>query len=43
MTVWFSEAEPHYLVQAQIEPVPGTKIVMTQSDFGKQVTATKPI
>jgi len=43
MTVWISEADPHYLVQAQIEPVPGTKIVMTLSDFGKQVTATKPI
>jgi lipoprotein LprA len=42
MTVWISESEPHYLVRAEIEPVPSTKLVMTLSDFGKQVTVTKP-
>jgi len=42
MTVWIAESEPHYLVQAQIDPAPNTKLVMTLSDFGKQVTATKP-
>jgi lipoprotein LprA len=42
MTVWISESEPHYLVRAQIEPVPDTKLVMTLSDFGKQVAVTKP-
>lgn len=42
MTVWVSDSEPHYLVRAQIDPVPDTKLVMTLSDFGKQVTATKP-
>lgn len=43
MTVWIATDEPHYLVRAEIDPVPDTKIVMTLSDFGKQVTATKPI
>lgn len=42
MTVWISEAEPHYLVRGEIEPVPDTKLVMTLSDFGKQVNVTKP-
>lgn len=42
MTVWIADSEPHYLVQAQIDPTPDTKLVMTLSDFGKQVTATKP-
>jgi lipoprotein LprA len=42
MTVWIADGEPHYLVQAQIDPTPDTKLVMTLSDFGKQVTATKP-
>jgi lipoprotein LprA len=42
MTVWIADSDPHYLVQAQIDPTPDTKLVMTLSDFGKQVTATKP-
>jgi lipoprotein LprA len=42
MTVWISEAEPHYLVQAEIDPVPDAKLVMTLSDFDKQVNVTKP-
>jgi hypothetical protein len=42
MTVWISDSEPHHLVRAQIEPVPDTKLVMTLSDFGKQVNVTKP-
>jgi lipoprotein LprA len=42
MTVWISDSEPHYLVRAQIEPVADTKLVMTLSEFGKQVNVTKP-
>jgi len=42
MTVWISDTEPHYLVRAQIEPTPEAKLVMTLSDFGKQVNVTKP-
>jgi lipoprotein LprA len=42
ITVWISDSEPHYLVRAQIEPVPDAKLVMTLSDFGKQVNAAKP-
>jgi len=42
MTVWIADSDPHYLVQAQIDPTPDTKLIMTLSDFGKQVTATKP-
>jgi hypothetical protein len=42
MTVWISDSEPHYLVRAEIDPAPDAKLVMTLSDFGKQVNVTKP-
>ncbi|HET6734088.1 LppX_LprAFG lipoprotein [Mycobacterium sp.] len=42
ITVWISDSEPHYLVKAEIQPVPDAKLVMTLSDFGKQVNVTKP-
>lgn len=42
VTVWIAEDQPHHLVQAQIEPAPDTSVTMTLSDFGKEVTATKP-
>jgi lipoprotein LprA len=43
VTVWISQADPHNLIQAEFDPLPNTKLTMTLSDFGKQVTATKPI
>ncbi|WP_197500120.1 LppX_LprAFG lipoprotein [Mycobacterium adipatum] len=43
MTVWIADDDPHYLVRAEITPVPDTKITMTLSDFGKQVNVSKPI
>ena len=42
MTVWISDSEPHYLVRAEIEPAPDAKLVLTLSDFGKEVNVTKP-
>lgn len=43
ITVWIADDAPHYLVKTEITPVPDTKVVVTLSDFGKTVTATKPI
>ncbi|KAA0093663.1 LppX_LprAFG lipoprotein [Mycolicibacterium sp. P1-18] len=43
VTVWIADGDPHYLVQAQIEPIPGTTVTLTLSEFGKPVTATKPV
>lgn len=42
ITVWIADEDPHYLVRAQIAPADNAKITMTLSEFGKQVTATKP-
>lgn len=43
ITVWISDADPHYLVQAQVQRTDkDAKLTMTLSDFGKTVTATKP-
>ncbi|WP_183466261.1 LppX_LprAFG lipoprotein [Mycolicibacterium iranicum] len=43
MTVWIADEAPHYLVRAQITPVPDTSVTMTLSEFGKTVTAQKPV
>jgi lipoprotein LprA len=42
ITVWIADGDPHHLVRAQIAPTDDAKITMTFSEFGKQVTATKP-
>ncbi len=34
--------DPH-LVQIQIAPTKDTSVTLTMSDWGKQVTATKPV
>lgn len=41
-TAWIREDGNHELIQAKIEPTPGNSITMTLSDWGKQVTVTKP-
>jgi lipoprotein LprG len=41
-TAWIREDGDHELVQAQLEPTPGNVIQMTMTDWGKQVTVTKP-
>ncbi|OBG89831.1 hypothetical protein A5733_22140 [Mycobacterium sp. NS-7484] len=41
-TAWIAEEGDHALLQAKIEPKPDTSITMTLSDWGKQVTVTKP-
>lgn len=43
VTVWIGDDDPHYLVRAQITPVPDSSVTMTLSEFGKTVTAQKPI
>ena len=40
--VWIADGDPHYVVRAQIAPTDDAKLTMTFSEFGKQVTATKP-
>ncbi|MGJ6127297.1 LppX_LprAFG lipoprotein [Mycolicibacterium sp. Y3] len=42
VTVWIAQDDPHHLLKAEIEPKPGTNVTVTLSDFGKQVSATKP-
>lgn len=42
ITVWIADGDPHYVVRAQIAPTDDAKLTMTFSEFGKQVTATKP-
>jgi len=42
VTVWIAQSDPHYLLKAEITPKPGTDVTLTLSDFGKQVTVTKP-
>jgi lipoprotein LprG len=39
---WVREDGQHDLVQARLEPTQGNSVTMTLSDWGKQVTVTKP-
>jgi lipoprotein LprG len=41
-TAWIEEDGNHNLAQAKLEPTPGNSVTMTLSDWGKQVTVTKP-
>lgn len=40
-TAWITE-DNHTLLQAKLEPTPGNSVTMTLTDWGKQVTVTKP-
>lgn len=41
-TVWIASDGSSHLVQMQIKPTSDTAVTLTMSDWGKQVTATKP-
>jgi lipoprotein LprA len=41
-TVWIASDGTHHLVKLQFVPVENSTITLTMSDWGKQVTATKP-
>jgi lipoprotein LprA len=41
-TAWIATDGSFHLVQLQIKPTPDTSVNLTMSDWGKQVTATKP-
>ncbi|MGV9801732.1 LppX_LprAFG lipoprotein [Mycobacterium sp. NPDC003449] len=41
-TAWITEDGDHSLLQARIEPTPGNSVTMTLTDWGKQVSVTKP-
>lgn len=41
-TAWIEEEGSHNLAQAKLEPSPGNSVTMTLSEWGKQVTVTKP-
>jgi lipoprotein LprG len=41
-TAWIAEEGDHQLVQAKLEPTPGNSVTMTTTDWGKQVTVSKP-
>jgi len=41
-TVWIASDGSSHLVQLQISPTADTSVTLTMSDWGKQVTATKP-
>jgi lipoprotein LprA len=41
-TVWIASDGSSHLVQLQIKPTDDTSVTLTMSDWGKQVTATKP-
>jgi lipoprotein LprG len=41
-TAWIAEDGDHQLVQAKLEPTPGNSVTMTTTDWGKQVTVSKP-
>lgn len=41
-TAWVKEDGDHELVQAKLEPTPGNSVQMTLTDWGKNVTVTKP-
>lgn len=42
-TVWIASDGSSHLVQIQIAPTKDTSVTLTMSDWGKQVTATKPV
>lgn len=42
-TVWTASDGSSHLVQIQISPTANTSVTLTMSDWGKQVTATKPV
>lgn len=42
-TVWTASDGSSHLVQLQIAPTSNTSVTLTMSDWGKQVTATKPV
>ncbi|KAA1245156.1 LppX_LprAFG lipoprotein [Mycobacterium simiae] len=42
-TVWTASDGSSHLVQVQIVPTPNASVTLTMSDWGKQVTATKPL
>jgi lipoprotein LprG len=41
-TAWIADNDKKELVQARLEPSPGNSVTMTLTDWGKQVTVTKP-
>jgi lipoprotein LprA len=41
--VWIASDGSSHLVQVEIDPTPDTSVTLTMSDWGKQVTATKPV
>jgi lipoprotein LprA len=41
-TAWIATDGSFHLVQLQMKPTPDTSVTLTMSDWGKQVTATKP-
>lgn len=42
-TVWTASDGSSHLVQIRISPTSNTSVTLTMSDWGKQVTATKPV
>ncbi len=42
-TVWIASDGSSHLVQVQIHPTSDTSVTLTMSDWGKTVTATKPV
>jgi lipoprotein LprA len=42
-TVWIASDGAYHLVQLQINPTNDTSVTLTMSDWGKTVTATKPV
>lgn len=42
-TIWTASDGSSHLVQLQITPTANTSVTLTMSDWGKQVTATKPV
>ncbi|OBJ49385.1 hypothetical protein A9W95_02165 [Mycobacterium sp. 1423905.2] len=42
-TIWTASDGSSHLVQIQIVPTADTSVTLTMSDWGKQVTATKPV
>src|SRR4051812_22599836 len=42
-TIWTASDGSSHLVQLQIAPASDTSVTLTMSDWGKQVTATKPV
>ena len=42
-TVWIASDGSSHLVQLQVHPTNDTSVTLTMSDWGKTVTATKPV